>query len=219
MVITKGKSDIEAERDLVILGFKEQINCLKDAFSQQKAALKAQLDYISPDSNFSIDEISAIERPHIEELQDIQEKHTRIRRTILIGIYSLWELSLKYIKDTKSLQSFKNDTQPSIIENKRKSIAWNYLNVIYNESIPSSSLSIDDSVRILRNYMVHGRLSEDHLCNLRKFALSHSNLHLIICNKECDFSNYDGLLNLLDIISRELNSAESEMCKSNILSK
>lgn len=219
MSITKGKSDIEAERDLVILGFKEQINCLKDAFSLQESALKAQLDYISGDPKSGIDEITSIEKPYIEELQSIQEQHTRIRKTILIGIYSLWELSLKSIKDTKSLQSSKNDTQLSIIENKKKSIAWNYLNEIYNESIPSSSLSIDNSVRILRNHMVHGRLSEDHLCNLRKFALSHSNLHLAICNKECDFSNYDGLLNLLDIISCELSSAECEMRKSIILSK
>lgn len=71
MSIAKGKSDIEAERDLVILGFKEQINCLKDAFSLQESALKAQLDYISGDPKSGIDEITSIEKPYIEELQSI----------------------------------------------------------------------------------------------------------------------------------------------------
>lgn len=212
MAIAKGQSNIKCERDLVILGFGEQIGILKTAQYRQEAIIKAQLFDNTSDSTIDNEEKMSIDKPLLEELQKIQECHLRIRRTILIGIYTLWELSLKAIVELKHAKA-DGSNQIRIIKDKKKSIAWNYLNVIYEGNIPLSALDIDGSVRILRNHMVHGNLSKDQLDQLRRFSICHSELYLKILTGECYFSDYEGLINLLKIISCELNNAEVTICK------
>ena len=95
MAIAKGRSDIKCERDFVKQGFDEQIGILKNDQLQQERRLKSQLDNIHSDSTIDNDEKFSIEKPLVEELQNIQERHLRIRRTIMIGLYAFWELSLR----------------------------------------------------------------------------------------------------------------------------
>ena len=212
MAIAKGQSDIKSERNLVFLGFGEQIGVLKNAQFQKEIDLKAHLLDISSNSEIGKDERLTIEKPLIEELQNIEEQHIGIRRTVLIGLYSLWELSLRAIKDMKSAKNA--DAYSVVSKSRQRSIAWNYLNAIYSGNIPLTALEIDDSVRILRNHFVHGDLSIDNLNHLKRFSEVHPDTNLRISNNSCYFSNYDGLLNLLNFISRELNDAEQAVCNS-----
>lgn len=212
MAIAKGQSDIKSERNFVILGFSEQIGVLKNAQFQKGIDLKAHLLDISSNSEIGNDERLTIGKPLIEELQNIEEQHIRIRRTVLIGLYSLWELSLRAIKDMKSVKIA--DAYSEVSKNRQRSIAWNYLNAIYAGDIPLTALEIDDSVRILRNHFVHGDLSVDNLNHLKRFSEVYPDTNLRISNNSCYFSNYDGLLNLLNFISRELNDAEQAVCNS-----
>ena len=209
MAIAKGQSDIKYERDLVRQGFDEQIDILKNDLFQQERQLKSQLYNIQSNSIIDNEEKFSIEKPLLAEHQNIQERHIRIRRTIMIGLYAFWELSLKAIFLLKYEIIGK---QIGAVKDKTKSIAWNYLNAIYEGHIPLTALDIDSSVRVLRNHLVHGKLSKNQLEHLSSFSVNHPDLHLSISNEGCYFSNYDGLLHLLDIISLELNNAELVVC-------
>lgn len=209
MAIAKGQSDIKYERDLVRQGFDEQIDILKNDLFQQERQLKSQLYNIQSNSIIGNEEKFSIEKPLLAEHQNIQERHIRIRRTIMIGLYAFWELSLKAIFLLKYEIIGK---QIGAVKDKTKSIAWNYLNAIYEGNIPLTALDIDSSVRVLRNHLVHGKLSKNQLEHLSSFSVNHPDLHLSISFEGCYFSNYDGLLHLLDIISIELNNAELAIC-------
>ncbi|WP_304679065.1 hypothetical protein [uncultured Duncaniella sp.] len=213
MAIAKGRSDIKCERDFVKQGFDEQIGILKNDQLQQERRLKSQLDNIHSDSTIDNDEKFSIEKPLVEELQNIQERHLRIRRTIMIGLYAFWELSLKAIIDLKCTKSSNSEKQINVTKDKKKSIAWNYLNVIYEDNIPLIALDIDGPIRVLRNHMVHGKLPKEQLEQLNSFSTNHPELYLRISIEGCNFYSYDGLLNLLNIISHELNNAESVIYK------
>lgn len=212
MTIAKGKSNIKSERDLVIIGIDEQIGILKNNQTQREEPIITQLVNIQSDSTIDIEEKNSIKRPLLEELQDIQENHIRIRRTILIGMYTFWELSLQSILDLKNAKFNDSGKKNDTTQNKQRSIVWNYLNAIYEGNIPATALDIDDTVRVLRNHMVHGKLTKVQVEQLKDFSKCHPELHLTVSNEGCNFLNYDGLFNLLDIISSELNNAELQIC-------
>lgn len=177
MAIAKGQSDIKYERDLVRQGFDEQIDILKNDLFQQERQLKSQLYNIQSNSIIGNEEKFSIEKPLLAEHQNIQERHIRIRRTIIIGLYAFWELSLKAIFLLKYEIIGK---QIGAVKDKTKSIAWNYLNAIYEGNIPLTALDIDGSVRVLRNHLVHGKLSKNQLEHLSSFSVNHPDLHLSI---------------------------------------
>lgn len=212
MAIAKGKSNIKSERDLVILGIGEQISILNNDQTHIEKSINTQLVNIQSDSTIDNEEKTSIKRPLLEELQDIQEKHIRIRRTILIGMYTFWELSLQAILGLKNAKFNDSKKKNDTTKNKQKSIAWNYLNAIYEGNIPAAALDIDDKVRVLRNHMVHGKLAEGQLAQLKDFSKCHPELYLTVSIDGCNFLNYNGLFNLLDIISSELNNAEVQIC-------
>ena len=66
MAIAKGQSDIKSERNLVFLGFGEQIGVLKNAQFQKEIDLKAHLLDISSNSEIGKDERLTIEKPLIQ---------------------------------------------------------------------------------------------------------------------------------------------------------
>lgn len=219
MAIAKGRSDIKYERDLFKQGFDEQIGILKNDQFQQERDLKSQLVNIQSDSLIDNEDNSSTEKPLFDELENVQERHLRIRKTIMIGLYAFWELSLKAILDLKYAKSNNAKKQVSVAKDKKRSIAWNYLNVIYEGNIPMIALDIDGSVRILKNHMVHGKLSKEQLEQFNSFALYHPELYLSVSNEGCNFCNYDGLLNLLNIISHELDNAEVAINNATVVSK
>ena len=113
----------------------------------------------------------------------------------------------------KCTKSSNSEKQINVTKDKKKSIAWNYLNVIYEDNIPLIALDIDGPIRVLRNHMVHGKLPKEQLEQLNSFSTNHPELYLRISIEGCNFYSYDGLLNLLNIISHELNNAESVIYK------
>jgi hypothetical protein len=214
MAISKGQLDIKSESDLVILGFEDQVKMLKDTQYQQEAVLKAQLFDILSDSTIDNDEKMSIKKPLLEELQNIKERHIRIRRTIFIGIYSLWELSLRTLSELKEQKSVNAEISNKGTTKEQESYARKCLNRIYAYNIPAKALDIDSYVRFLRNYMVHGKFPKDKLEQLCDFSANHPELYLNISADSCYISSYDGLLNLLTLIQDELNNAELSFCSS-----
>ena len=155
MAIAKGRSNNQAERCVVIQGFCEQIEIAQQSQYAQVASIKVELYDIIENSSLGVDERQYLREPLIFELEDIENKHIRIRRPILIGLYSFWEVSLNAILPSHSFISPHSDNDHLQIDPPKKSKAWNYLKQIYGDEIPSTSLLIDGAIRVYRNYIVH----------------------------------------------------------------
>lgn len=95
MTIAKGRTTCETERDTMVQGFHELLKVLKHAKNQTEIQAKAALYDIANDKALSDEERWSQMRPFNEMLTEQEESDIRIRRTVLIGLFSFWELSLK----------------------------------------------------------------------------------------------------------------------------
>lgn len=209
MAIAKGLSINEAERFIVMQGFYEQLEIAQQSQYAQETSIKAKLYDIIEDNSLDEDEKQSLKKPLISELEEIENKHIRIRRSVLIGLYSFWEVSLKAILSSQSFISpHSNKGNRQIERNSKKSKAWNYLKQIYGEDIPNTSLLIDDAIRECRNYIVHGQLSSNQEETIRTLEVSNPEFCIGITCGNCVITHYSGLRHLLEYISRELDNAE-----------
>lgn len=209
MAIAKGLSINQAERCIVMQGFYEQLEVAQQSQYAQEANIKAKLYDIIEDNSLEEDEKNSLKKTLISELEEIENKHIRIRRSVLIGLYSFWEVSLKAILSSQSFISpHSNKGNLQIERTARKSKAWIYLKRIYGEDIPNTSLLIDDAIRECRNYIVHGQLSSSQEKTIRTFVASNPEFCIEIICGNCVITCYSGLLHLLEYISRELDNAE-----------
>ncbi|MCM1072041.1 MAG: hypothetical protein NC210_08765 [[Clostridium] fimetarium] len=204
MPFAKGLSICEDERRLVLQGFTEQLNILEAAEQNQENSLKAQLYDIITDFSLTDEEKSDLKRPYQSFLQELEERHIRIRRSVFMGIYAFWELSLMEIVRThfsKELLS-KNSTRMG---------AYDYLTVIYGADLPAPVEIINTHIREFRNYLVHGSLNEDRATSINYLIKSHPTIGIKGSNVGYYLSDYKGLRTLLDLFSQELDNAEKQL--------
>ncbi len=209
MAIAKGLSINQAERCVVMQGFYEQLEIAQQSQYAQESSIKAKLYDIIEDNSLEEYEKQSLKKPLISELEEIENKHIRIRCSVLIGLYSFWEVSLKAILSSQSfISSPSNKGNWQIERTPKKSKAWNYLKQIYGEDIPNTSLLIDGAIRECRNYIVHGHLSSHQEETIRILEVSNPEFCIgIICGNYV-ITHYSGLCHLFEYISRELDNAE-----------
>ena len=209
MAIAKGLSINQAERCVVMQGFYEQLEIAQQSQYVQETSIKAKLYDIIEGNSLEEDEKQSLKMPLINELEEIENKHIRIRRSILIGLYSFWEVSLNAILSSQSFISpHSNKGNRQIERTSKKSKAWNYLKQIYGEDIPNTSLLIGGAIRECRNYIVHGQLSSSQEETIRTLEVSNPEFSIGIICGNCVIAYYSGLRHLLEYISLELDNAE-----------
>lgn len=210
MTIAKGRTNCQSERGLVLQGFSEQLQILEDAEIEQENVFKARLYDIITDYSISEDEKTSLKRPWSNELQELEERHIRIRRSVFIGLYSFWEVSLMDIANTYIL---------TMVENARKSKrsknfgASDYLKLIYGGKLPSLVNLINNNIREFRNYIVHGTLTGKRKSLINVLADSHPEFCIRGICENYFIDNYKGVSEMLALFSKELDIAESQIKK------
>lgn len=213
MAIAKGRTDCKAERDLVLQGFREQLQILADSQNEQEDLVKARLFDLITDRTLSDEEKYTLKRPWSDHLHELEERHIRIRRSVFIGLYSFWEVSLMNIANTHI---------PAMVENARKSKksknlgASDYLKMIYGGKLPSLVNLIDNNIREFRNYLVHGTLTEERESLISTLANSHTEFCIRGISKTYFIDNYKGVSEILMLFSKELENADNEILKIKI---
>lgn len=209
MAIAKGLSNNQAERNVVMQGFYEQLEIAQQSQYEQEASIKAKLYDIIEDNELSEEEKQSLKKPLTNELDEIENKHIRIRRSILIGLYSFWEVSLNNILSSQSSVFQHPNNEPSQKDRiSKKSKVWKYLKQIYGENIPDTSLLINGAIRECRNYMVHGQLSSSQEKVIKSLKVSNPEFCISITGGNCVIMSYTGLRQLLEFITNELDNAE-----------
>lgn len=83
-MFTKGRSNIKAERDILFQGFRDQLKTMENALKLQETEIKAQLYDIISDLTIHDEEKNTLKKGLYETLENIEEQHIRIRRSIFI---------------------------------------------------------------------------------------------------------------------------------------
>lgn len=211
MTIAKGRTNCEAERDTIVQGFQELLKVLKHAKNQTEIQAKAALYDIANDKSLSDEERRNQMRPFEDMLAEQEESDIRIRRTILIGLFSFWELSLKDIceyykikvtKATRIKKEGKSKDGPTFGDN-------DYLNSIYRDNRPENVGLISSQIKALRNYMTHGSAGEERQKSIDTLMATHPNFCISKIYGGYSISSYDGLDKMLKIINDGLRDTES----------
>lgn len=211
MAFAKGRTNCEAERDTIVQGFQELLNELKHAKNQIEVQAKASLYDVVNDQSLSNDERWSQMRPFEELLSEQEEKDIRIRRTILIGLFSFWELSLKdlckyyKIKVTKT----KSNKKENISQHVYKFSENDYLNAVFRDYRPKNIALISSQIKELRNYMTHGCAGEDRQVIIDNFIVTNPDFCVSEISGDYYITSYDGLDKMLKIINDGLIEAET----------
>lgn len=211
MTIAKGRTNCEAERDIIVQGFRELLKVLKHAQDQIEVQAKAALYDIINDKSLSDEERWSQMRPFNNMLSEQAESDIRIRRTILIGLFSFWELSIKDIcehykinvakaRDTKKGGKSKN--APKYSEN-------DYLNAIFRDNRPKNVGLISSQIKELRNYMTHGSAGEGRQTIIDNLRAEYPDFYISKIRDNYHITSYDGLDKMLKIINDGLIDAET----------
>ena len=211
MTITKGRTNCQSERDLVLQGFSEQLQILENSQIEQENVFKARLYDIITDYSISEDEKSSLKYPWSNELQELEERHIRIRRSVLIGLYSFWEVSLMEI--VRSIIPNYIEELKIISKKTRNFGARDYVKLIYGANAPKSIELINYNICELRNYMVHGSMNESRKSLIDELRRLHPEFCIVSQCKESYICSYNGLKALLGLLSKELEAAETKISK------
>ena len=214
MSFAKGRTNCEAERDVIVQGFNDLLQVLKQAKNQKEIGIKSELYDIITNQSISEEEKDAQKKPFDDLLSESEESDKRIRRTILIGLFSFWELSLKGICDyyhidveaTKQNKSQKKkqpkDKTPIISEN-------DYLNAIFPAGRPQEVGFISSTIKELRHYMTHGSADDDRKAVIDSLISSHPEFCVSKTQDGYFINSYDGLGHILNKIIKGLCSVEA----------
>lgn len=213
MTFAKGRTNCEAERDTIVQGFHELLYELKHAKNQIEVQAKASLYDVVNDQSLSNDERRSQMRPFEELLSEQEEKDIRIRRTILIGLFSFWELSLKDLCEYYKI----NVTKTKNNKNKKEEISKHvykfsendYLNAIFRDHRPKNIALISSQIKELRNYMAHGNAGEDRQVIIDNFIVTNPDFCVSEISGDYYITSYDGLDKMLKIITEGLIDAET----------
>lgn len=221
MSFAKGRSECEVERDIIAQGFADMLDLLSKNESDTKDYFKARLYDIETDKYLSNEEKQSDSSSLFTQMYYVDDKHDRIRRPILIGLYSFWETSLLNLCEHNNaiertfkenhLNGDKHRGNTTKKENgKRGSIP--FLQEIYGgEQLPEPVRLIKDYIRELRNYIVHGTANEERKRTIDELSKSHPEFGIEVgCNCEYHLSSYKGLEEILIVIKSALDQAERQ---------
>lgn len=211
MTIAKGRTNCEAERDTMVQGFHELLKVLKHAKNQTEILAKAALYDIANDKSLSDEERWSQMRPFNEMLSEQEESDIRIRRTVLIGLFSFWELSLKDLCEYYKINVTKAKKNKKENKSKRESnLSENdYLNAIFRDNRPEIIGLISSQIKELRNYMTHGSADQDRQEIIDTLMAARPDFGI---SKVCggySINSYDGLDEMLKTITDGLTDAET----------
>lgn len=209
MTIAKGRTSCEAERDTIVQGFHELLTVLRYAKNQTEIQAKAALYDIASNKSLSDEERCSQMRPFNDSLSDQEESDIRIRRAILIGLFSFWELSLKDlckyykipISKTKKNKN-KSKKESNLSEN-------DYLNAIFRGNRPENIGLISSQIKELRNYMTHGSADKDRQATIDGLISAYPDFCISKISGDYYITAYDGLDKILKIIENGLVIAET----------
>lgn len=225
MGFAKGRTDCRAERDLLLQSFDDLIEELALARKYQEITIKADLYDIHQDSQMDLEEKKSASKEYLDTLEDINERSIRIRRIIMIGLYCVFESSLKDIADYYNVLVEKGDAQK--LSNQRKNIkkdsgakngrnnkksdpgVSDYLHNFYNGFEEEYPEIIDPNLRELRNYMVHSSAPQSRIELIDKFRESHPEFNLIRSGKKFYFKTDNGIKLVKNLLFNELDEIES----------
>lgn len=201
----------------MIQGFHELLKVLKHAKNQTEIQTKAALYDIANDKSLSDEERESQMRPFNEMLSEQEESDIRIRRTILIGLFSFWELSLKdlceyYKINVTKARNVKKESKDQAENNPKKgpNLSENdYLNAIFTNTRPENIGLISSQIKELRNYMTHGSAGEGRQEIIDTLMAARPDFGI---SKVCggySINSYDGLDKILQIINDGLVDAET----------
>lgn len=211
MTIAKGRTDCEAERDTIGQGFHELLKVLKLAKKQVEVQAKAELYDIINDKSLSDEERQDQMRSFEDMLAEQEESDIRIRRTVLIGLFAFWELSLKdlceyyKIKISKAEKNKKNDKSKT----EARLNEYDYINAIFQDNRPENIDLISSQVKELRNYMTHGSAGEGRQKIIDTLMIEHPEFCIAKMCGGYFISSYDGLDKMLKIINDGLRDTET----------
>lgn len=218
MTVAKGLTNSQDERNTTISGFNDLIQVVADAKLKNEAFIKARLYDIIINSEDSYEEKKSQSNPLENSLSKIEETNIRIRRVILIGLYSFWEISLKELCDYYNIQ-LKKEPHNQINEgNKRinaktshaKLGASDYLYSLLDEVISYKTELINNNIRELRNYFTHGTLNEKRKVAINYLIVNHPEFG-VRNSSEPYLSSYEGLKNIKELIESSLNKIEGNL--------
>lgn len=211
MTIAKGRTDCEAERDTIVQGFQELLKVLKRAKKQVEVQAKAELYDIINDKSLSDEERQNQMRSFEDMLAEQEESDIRIRRTVLIGLFSFWELSLKDLCEYYKIKISKAEKNKKNNKSKTESRLneYDYINAIFQDNRPEYIDLISSQVKELRNYMTHGNAGEGRQKNIDTLMTEHPEFCISKMCGDYFISSYDGLDKMLKIINDGLRDTES----------
>lgn len=213
MTIAKGRTDCESEREIIVQGFNDLLKVLKDAKKQTEEHAKSALYDIINEHTLSDDERWSQMKPFNDLLSEQEETDIRIRRTILIGLFSFWELSLKDICGYYKLdvgmpkREKKNNKGKTPKENGFYKVN-DYIKTIFPSELPNTVELISYQIRDLRNYMTHGSADEKRKGIIDKLMDSHPEFCIAKKCGDYHISSYNGLDSILRNICDGLQIAE-----------
>lgn len=218
MTIATGHTNCEAERDTIVQGFHELLRVLKHTKDQTEIQAKAALYDIANDKSLSDEERWSRMYPLKDILSKQEESDIRIRRTIFIGLFSFWELSLKalceyYKIDVTKVKNVKRESKskkgPNFSEN-------DYLNAIFCDNRPVNIGLISSQIKELRNYMAHGSAGEERQEIIDTLLTTRPDFCISKICGGYSISSYNGLDKMLQIIYDGLKIAETTAKNRNI---
>lgn len=199
MTFAKGLTDCEAERNIILQGFKDMLRILKEAKNTAETRAKAALYDIVCDKNISEEEQRAQTGPFNDLLSQQEEIDIRIRRTILIGLFAFWELSLKNICAYYQL---------NVAHTRETKSVNDYINTIFNNKHTKARSVFSYSLKEFRNYMTHGSANNNRRAIIDKLMLSNPEFNISKIQSDYFINSYEGLENILKTITEELRIAE-----------
>ncbi len=214
MTIARGRTDCEAERDTVVQGFRELLKVLKLAKNQTEVQAKAALYDIINDKSLSDEERCSQMRPFNDLLSIQEDLDIKIRRTILIGLFSFWELSLKNICEYYKIDvaTEKGTKQKKVCDSKTaktRNGENDYLNAIFRNKRPSKVGLISSQFKELRNYMTHGSADENRQAIIDNLITAYPDFCISKISGSYYITSYDGLNKMLKIINDSVIDAET----------
>ena len=223
MTIAKGRTNCEAERDTIIQGFNDLLGVLKDAKAQAEEQAKRALYNIIHDKSLCDEERRTQMSEYYNLLSEQEETDIRIRRTILIGMFSFWEISLRDIcdyykiaikkgngKKTSKNQS-KADKEPNYNVN-------DYTTAIFHSDVPPTVELINRKIKELRNYMTHGSAGAERMAIVDSLIKEHPEFG-IVKTAYYHLASYDGLDHILKTLNEGTEYAEISAQTLNVQTK
>lgn len=197
MAFSKGRSEWKSELDQLLSGHKSAIIILNQAKKTKEQECKAELDAINANQSISLDEKKTLCRPYEDFLIDADESDIRIRNSLLIGIFSIWELTVNSL-----LEHY------NICKNPKTNRFDAYFTTIFGSSYPPIIDTVNRDIRELRNYITHNSLPKEREEIINILLGTHPEFDIKKCNDKYFISSYEGLQAILNHVDRALCTIE-----------